>query len=187
MGLSGKIHLDIPSSDFSITLPAHFIAQHVGGQVLAQTTPIQNTFNAAGGLGINYYATDRWTIAIKGYAMMYHQHGNNAVPFTDGWGLYPELVAEYNNRAGLQLSFWRGERFVPLLGSWLYSNLSSVDGTIVFDRTDMLSLRAWYKWNPADEPFCLHVEGAAHYDIGERQMQYSVGCALNFSPNFRLR
>lgn len=187
MGLSGKIFLDLPTTDFSISLPAHFIAQHVGGQVLAQTTPIQNNFNAATGLGINYYATDYWTIAMKCYAMLYHQHGNSAVPFTHGWGLYPELVAEYRNRAGLQLSYWRGERFVPLMGSWLYSNLSAVDGTTVFDRTEMLSLRAWYKWSPTDEPFCLHIEGSAHYDIGEQQAQYSVGCVLCFYPKFRLR
>ena len=187
MGLSGKIHLDIPATDFSITLPAHFIAQHVGGQVLAQSTPIQNNFNAAGGLGITYFASDRLAFAMKCYAMLYHQHGNSAVPFTQGWGLYPELVAEYDNRSGLQLSYWRGERFVPLMGSWLYSNLSSVDGTTVFDRTEMLSLRAWYKWSPKGEPFCLHVEGSVHYDIGERQLQYSAGCVLSFYPKFRLR
>ena len=187
MGLSGKLYLDLPNTDLSFSLPAHSIAQHVGGQVLAQTTPIQNSFNAAGGLGVNYYVTDRWTIAMRCYAMLYHQHGNNAVPFTHGWGLYPELVAEYDNRAGLQLSYWRGERFVPLMGSWLYSNLSSVDGTTVFDRTEMLSLRAWYKWSPKDEPFCPHVEGSAHYDIGERQVQYAIACALNFHPSIRLR
>ena len=76
---------------------------------------------------------------------------------------------------------------MPLLGSCLYSNLSSVDGTTVFDRTEMLSLRTWYKWSPTDEPFCLHIEGSAHYDIGERQVQYSAGCVLSFYPKFRLR
>ena len=187
MGLSGKLYLDIPGTDFSLTLPVHFIAQHVGGQVLAQTTPIQNNFNAASGLGLNYYPSDRWTLVLNCYAMLYHQHGNNAVPFTHGWGLYPELVAEYNTRAGLRFSYWQGERFVPLLGSWLYSNLSSVDGTTVFGRTQMLSLRAYYKWTPANEKFSFHIEGSAHYDIGERQPQYSVGCVLSFNPQFRLR
>ena len=185
MGASGKIHFAMPATDFIISIPAHFIAQHVGGQVLAQTTPIQNHFNAAAGMGIAYLPANHWNISLTGYAMWYHQHGA-AVPFSHGWGLYPELTAEYNHRFGLQLSLWQGERFVPLMGSGLYSNLSTVDGTTVFERTGMLSLRTYYKWNPEREPFCLHLEGSAHYDIGERQMQFAIRCALNFYPHIRL-
>ena len=186
MGLSGHLDYDIPYSDLNIVLPLHFLAQHVGGQVLATTTPIQNNFNAASGLGVQYSWDDPWTIGLHCLAMWYHQHGNNAVPFTNGWGLYPMLKAVYKNRMGIELSYWQGERFVPLLGSWLYSNLSSVDDTTVFDRTQMLSLYAYYNWKPQGEKFNFHIGGSAHYDIGERQMQYAVRCALSFYPSIRL-
>lgn len=187
MGLSGLLYYDLPASHFSLILPLHFLAQHVGGQVLAVSTPIQNNFNAASGLGIQYDWDDDWSVGMYCRAMLYHQHGNTAVPFTDGWGLYPMLKAVYKNRIEIELSYWQGERFVPLLGSWLYSNLSSVDGTTVFDRTQMLSLQAFYNWHPTDEPFNLHVGGSAHYDIGERQPQFAVQCALYFHPTIRLR
>ena len=187
MGLSGRLNYDIPCTDLTLTLPLHFLAQHVGGQVLATTTPIQNNFNAASGLGVLYSWDDPWTIGLHCLAMWYHQHGNTAVPFTDGWGLYPMLKAVYKSRLGFELSYWQGERFVPLLGSWLYSNLSSVDGTTVFDRTQMLSFQTYYNWSPTGEPFNLHVGGSAHYDIGERQPQFAVRCALYFHPTIRLR
>ena len=187
MGLSGHLGYYIPSTDLTLTLPLHFLAQHVGGQVLATTTPIQNNFNAASGLGMQYDVSDTWNISLHCLAMWYHQHGNTAVPFTDGWGLYPLLKAVYKNRLRFDLSYWQGERFVPLLGSWLYSNLSSVDGTTVFDRTQMLSFQTYYNWSPTGEPFNLHIGGSAHYDIGEQQMQYAIQCALYFHPTIRLR
>lgn len=187
MGLSGQLRYDIPSSDFSLSLPLYFLAQHVGGQVLSTTTPIQNNFNASSGLGVLYSWDDPWTIGLHCLAMWYHQYGNTAIPFTDGWGLYPMLKIIYNQRLGLEISYWQGERFVPLLGSWLYSNLSSVDGTTVFDRTQLLSFNATYNWHPEGEPFNLHIGGSAHYDIGERQPQFAIQCALFFHPSIRLR
>ena len=187
MGLSGFLDLDLPGSDLSLRMPLHFLAQHVGGQVLATTTPIQNNFNAASGLGVQYDLSDTWSMGLHCLALWYHQHGNAAVPFTDGWGLYPMLKAVYKNRMGFELSYWQGERFVPLMGSWLYSNLSSVDGTTVFDRTQMVSFHAYYNWAPQHESFNLHVGGSAHYDIGERQPQFAVHCALYFHPSIRLR
>lgn len=187
MGLSGKLHYYIPSTDLSLIMPLHFLAQHVGGQVLATTTPIQNNFNAASGLGIQYDLTEPWAVGLHCLAMWYHQHGNTAVPFDNGWGLYPYLKVIYGKRWGIEISYWQGERFVPLLGSWLYSNLSSVDGTTVFDRTQMLSFHAYYNWKPQNEPFNLHIGGLAHYDIDEQQMQYAVHCALYFHPSQRLR
>ena len=187
MGLSGKLHYYIPSTDLSLIMPLHFLAQHVGGQVLATTTPIQNNFNAASGLGIQYDLTEPWAVGLHCLAMWYHQHGNTAVPFDNGWGLYPYLKVIYGKRLGIEISYWQGERFVPLLGSWLYSNISSVDGTTVFDRTQMLSFHAYYNWKPQNEPFNLHIGGLAHYDIDEQQMQYAVHCALYFHPSQRLR
>jgi len=97
------------------------------------------------------------------------------------------LTVNYNNRAGLLMSYWYGDRFVPLMGSWLYSSLSSVDYTTVLDRCQIASLRAVYKWEPARTPFSLHVEGSTYYDLGERQTQFSVGCVFNFHPSIRLR
>ena len=187
MGLSGKLHYYIPSTDLTLIMPLHFLAQHVGGQVLAQRTPIQNNFNAASGLGIQYDLEEPWAVGLHCLAMWYHQYGNTAVPFTHGWGLYPMLKVVYGKRMGIEISYWQGERFVPLQGSWLYSNLSSVDGTTVFDRAQMLSLHTYYNWSPEGEPFNLHIGGSAHYDIGERQMQYAVRCALYFHPSIRLR
>lgn len=184
IGASGR--LQCGGERWLLLLPLHFVAQHVGGQVLQTTTRIQNNFNAAAGLTLRH-AWDDWTASLGCNAMWYHQYGNPIVPFSHGWALYPMLEVAYGSRAVLTVSYWRADRFVPLMGSWLYSSLSSVDHTTVFDHTRVLSLRAVYKWSVAHVPFVLHTEGSAHYDIGERQMQYSMGCVLSFSPSIHLR
>ena len=199
MGLSGKIFLDLPTTDFSISLPAHFIAQHVGGQVLAQTTPIQNNFNAATGLGItNNYPVFNCYFDLSCRVMWYHQHGNAGVPFSQGWGIYPELQMEFNESWLLLASYWHGKDFVPLLGSWHFSNLSANSAGLTFDRTRVATLSVGWKWYPL--PSCgLTLKGILyHYlpstgtfadgttqEYGHRN-QFSVGVTFSFIPIVRL-
>ena len=199
MGLSGKIFLDLPTTDFSISLPAHFIAQHVGGQVLAQTTPIQNNFNAATGLGItNNYPVFNCYFDLSCRVMWYHQHGNAGVPFSQGWGIYPELQMEFNESWLLLASYWHGKDFVPLLGSWHFSNLSANSAGLTFDCTRVATLSVGWKWYPL--PSCgLTLKGILyHYlpstgtfadgttqEYGHRN-QFSVGVTFSFIPIVRL-
>lgn len=185
-GLSGDLYLYW--QDWKFYMPLHFLGQHVGGQVLATTTPIQNTFNAAAGLGISRPLPHSEIHAdLSGRLMWYHQQGNPAVPFNSGWGVYPELTVFFPVHWLVSVSYWRGENFVPLLGSWLYSNLSSVDGTTTFDRTDVLTGRIFFIHRAWMENYSLQINASAYYYPIEQQLQYSIGCSFVFYPSLYLK
>ena len=186
MGASGRLRLYL--SVWELYLPMHFVAQHVGGQVLATTTPIQNNFNAAAGLGLSRPLPHSETMAdLSCRLMWYHQHGNTAVPFGDGWGVYPELTILFPVHWHMSVSYWSGHNFVPLMGSWLYSNLSSVDGATTFDRTDALTLNVGYRNTPWGENYAFRLNASTLYYPLEHRMQYAFGCSLFFNPTIRLR
>lgn len=185
MGFSSQLILPLGNGWQGYT-PLHFLAQHVGGQVLAQTTPIENHFNAAAGVGIAHRG-DVWRFAADWRFFWHHQHGDATIPFSHGWGHYAQASLSYGNRLTLDLGYWYGERFVPLMGSALYSSLSSVDPTLALDPTQTLSLSIGYGWQPSGQPFRLQVAADLYYDMGERQMQWAIGCALAINPTIRLR
>lgn len=186
MGASGCLRLFC--ADWHFYMPLHFIGQHVGGQTLATTTPIQNNFNASAGLGVSRpLPHSDITADLSCRLMWYHQQGNTAVPFNNGWGVYPELSVYFPIHWYLSVSYWTGHNFVPLLGSWLYSNLSSVDGTITFDRTDVLTAQLVYSHHPWGEDYALKVYASAYYYPLEQQLQYAIGCSFGFSPSIYLK
>ena len=115
--------------------------------------------------------------------MWYHQHGNAAVPFSQGWGIYPELQMEFNES-------W--------LCSWHFSTLSANSSGLTVNRTRVATLSVGWKWYPL--PSCgLTLKGILyHYlpssgtfadgttqEYGHRN-QFSVGVSFSFIPIVRL-
>ena len=103
----------------------------------------------------------------------------------------------YLNRWILAASYWHGKDFVPLMGSWHFSNLSANTAGLTFDRTRVITLQAFWTWTPWA---CqLHVYGNLyHYlpstgtfadgstkDYGHRN-QFSVGAVILFYPTVKL-
>ncbi len=130
--------------------------------------------------------------------MWYHQNGNADVPFTQGWGIYPELQMLFNESWLLLASYWHGKDFVPLLGSWHFSNLSANTAGLTFDLTRVATLSVGWRWNPL--PSCgLTLKGILyHYlpstgtfadgttqEYGHRN-QFSVGATVMFCPTIKL-
>lgn len=204
MGFSGKLYNDF--GRWTLYLPLHFIAQHEGGQSMADAAdslPNNSNFNAAAGLGIIMYEfTDHSHLDFSCHAMLYHQHKNPTVPFTKGWGIYPE-VKLIGDHWSFLASYWYGKDFVPLMGSWHFSNLSANTAGLTFDRTRVITLSARWKWSPFDKPghsscfLTLHgtlyhylpstgtsADGATHeYD---HRNQFTIGVAFNFAPTITL-
>jgi hypothetical protein len=196
-GISGKLYHFI-NDLWDVYLPLHFVVQHEGGQNMSVSHNINNNFNAAAGLGIsNEYPVFNCYFDLSCRVMWYHQHGNATVPFSQGWGIYPELQMEFNESWLLLASYWHGKDFVPLLGSWHFSNLSANSAGLTFDRTRVATLSVGWKWYP---PSCmLTLKGILyHYlpstgtfadgttqEYGHRN-QFSVGVSFSFIPIVRL-
>lgn len=184
-GLSGDLH--IYCQDWKLYLPLHFLGRHTGGQGLAQPMPVQNVFNAAAGLGINRPIGENVYLDVTCRTMWFHQKGDPTIPFTSGWGLYPEVRTLLWNKLLLTASYWTGHNFVPLLGQWHYSNLSAMENYLTYDRTQVLTFQADYTWRPWRQNYQLKLQGSVYHYLPERQTQYSIGCIFSFNPTLRLK
>ena len=197
-GLSGDLHLYV--SDWNFYIPLHLVVQHEGGQNMSVSHNVNNNFNAAAGLRVSKpWREIHFDLSCR--VMWYHQHGNAAVPFSKGWGFYPQLSVTDGLNYKLSASYWHGKDFVPLLGSWHFSNLSANTPNLTFDRTRVVTLQAgWMKRFPTWPSKChLWIYGILyHYlpstgtfadgttqEYGHRN-QYSVGASLIFYPTVRL-
>ena len=185
VGASGRLRAG--GDGWEVYVPLHFVAQHVGGQVLEHMSNIQNNFNAAGGIGASYAFGDVMTADVSCRMMWYHQYGNRAVPFTEGWGLYPELRLYFPTHWRLMASYWTGHRFVPLMGSGLFSNISTMDADRVFDRNDVLTAKVSYELRSKKGNFCLLLDVSAYHFPLEGETEFTVGCSLPFYPTLKLR
>ena len=198
-GLSGRLlHY---FGNWDVYLPLHFVVQHEGGQNMSVDHKINNNFNASAGLGLSReYSLDSY-FDLSCRVMWYHQHGNAAVPFSQGWGIYPEMSIALNGWSFLA-SYWHGKDFVPLLGSWHFSNLSANTPGLTFDRTRVITFQVGWNWSDGPEVsnYNLSLYGTLyHYlpstgtfvdgttqEYGHRN-QFSVGASLSFYPTVRLR
>jgi hypothetical protein len=193
-GASGRLMLN--NEDLTLYLPLHFVAQHEGGQNMSVSHNINNNFNGATGLGVGKVWRDFWLDASC-RVMWYHQHGNAAIPFENGWGIFPQIGLNHLTDWRICVNYWHGENFVPLLGSWHFSNLSANTDGLTFDRTRVLSLYADWKWQFGNGDFFLYgtlyhylpstgtfADGSTK-DYGHRN-QFSVGAAILFYPTVKL-
>ncbi len=184
-GLSGDLHLYW--QDWKFYIPLHFLGRHTGGQGLAQHMPVQNVFNASAGLGFNKPFGEDNMFDVSCRTMWFHQKGDPTIPFSSGWGLYPEARILLWNKLLMTASYWTGHNFVPLLGQWHYSNLSAMDGNITYDRTRVLTFRANYEWRPWRQNYLLQLQGTVYHYLPENRTQYSIGCVFSFYPTLRLK
>lgn len=186
-GLSGKLETYL--GDVQLYLPFHAIGQHEGGQNMSVSHQINNNFNLSSGLGAFYAAGDVY-IDLSCRMMWYNQSGNPTVPFSSGWGIYPELELRFpreRSETTLKMSYWYGKDFVPLMGSWLFSNLSALTSTLTFDRTQMLIAKVSHSWTSGHQPCILQLNASGYYYPDENRMQYSFGCSILLKPSFRLK
>ncbi len=198
-GASGELRFDIANGWGAMYVPLHFVVQHEGGQNMSVDHNINNNFNGATGLGMRIHLRSNIYTEFSCRAFWYHQHGNAAVTFSNGWGLYPEIIFHPNSHWSLAASYWQGKDYVPLLGSWHFSNLSANTPGLTFDRTRVVMLYAnWgdpvalkshylrlyctlYHYLPSIGTFA---DGSTR-EYGHRN-QLSFGAVLSFFPNIKL-
>ena len=140
-GFSGKSDL-LQDKLVNLSIPVHVLAQHTGGEMLAQELDPITVFNFAGGVELTYNGRVE---LITGCDLMGFVHnGNAALPFRQGWGVYPHIGMDFKGLA-FDIAYWHGDDFVPLLGSPHFSSISVNTPGLVFDPMDMLVVNASYQ------------------------------------------
>ncbi|MBP5241343.1 MAG: hypothetical protein J6Z26_05500 [Bacteroidales bacterium] len=140
-GFSGKSDL-FQDALVNLTIPVNVLAQHTGGEMLAQEMDPISVFNFAGGIELTYNLKVRLKTGCD--LMGFIHNGNAALPFRQGWGVYPHIGMDFKGLA-FDIAYWHGDDFVPLLGSPHFSSISVNTPGLVFDPMDMLVVNASYK------------------------------------------
>jgi len=140
-GFSGKSDL-LQDKLVNLSIPVHVLAQHTGGEMLAQELDPISVFNFAGGVELTYNGRVRLKTGCD--LMGFVHNGNAALPFRQGWGVYPHIGMDFKGLA-FDIAYWHGDDFVPLLGSPHFSSISVNTPGLVFDPMDMLVVNASYK------------------------------------------
>ena len=203
--------------NFQLHLPLHVVLQHLGGENLSDTTLEAEThLNAALGVGLSRQWGDL-TLRADCMAMLYARTGGpegdlTYVPnwedwwylasprrnFKRGWGIYPRLTAQWRG-IWAEASWWSSERFVPLLGSYHYSNVSVNTSDMTHDRIRVATLRGGWTWSPRPEysltlyaawfhyfPYTADRTGYAKVH-GKAADMFSFGLLVTFKPSLPLR
>ena len=144
IGLSSRFKWQPRTPSLELYLPLYALACHHGGESLTVYLRNHHQLNCAGGLGATYRQGD-FSTGLEMLAYGYLQRKGSIHPFDRGWGLSATLNASYRE-GSLSLGYWRGEGFVPSVGSVLYSNVSTDTEGLTFDRNQLLTLRAEYRW-----------------------------------------
>ena len=126
-------------------IPLHGLAAHHGGEITdMDSAHVQTNYNAAIGLGTTF-ADGQWEATFEAYAMRSLFDTTAHQPFTLGKGTFLHAKAKYADFE-LDLSYWDGRQFIPLLGSYHFSNLSSNTSGMTHDNTRVISLWGSYTW-----------------------------------------
>ena len=140
-GFSGKSDL-LQDKLLNLSIPVHVLAQHTGGEMLAQELDPITVFNFAGGVELTY--NGRGQLKTGCNLMGFVHNGNAALPYRQGWGVYPHIGMDFKGLA-FDIAYWHGDDFVPLLGSPHFSSISVNTPRLVFDPMDMLVVNASYQ------------------------------------------
>lgn len=144
IGFAG--HLKLPLSHWTPYVPVYMLAQHTGGEGL--DTPeylhTKNKLNIGSGLGLRYSYGD-FGADLELLLMRYHQVRDTSIHFNNGWAVAPTLRLKWRDVA-LELNYWDGENFIPLMGCAHYSSKSINNDDITFNRFQNLTAKIDYTW-----------------------------------------
>lgn len=198
-------------------LPLHIVIQHLGGENRTDTLrKVETHCNLATGIGVSRQI-GQWDLRADYLAMLYGRTGAPEgdllyIPnwedwwyltsprrnFKHGLGIYPRLTVQWRN-LWMEGSYWVGDKFVPILGCYHYSNVSVNTSDMTHDRIRVAALRASWTFKPSDK-YHLKIYGAwFHYYPysadrtnnekvqGSAAEMLSFGLQLHFNPAIDLR
>lgn len=140
--IKGKVHL----GSWTLYMPLYAIVNHTGGEGVHVAHRVHNHVNLGGGIGAEWRSPQgAWSIGAEMMALAFSQSKDSTLAFHKGWALNPSVNIRYRE-AKLHLSYWQGNKFVPILGPAVFSNASRSYPTISADEMHILAASAEYRW-----------------------------------------
>lgn len=190
-GLTTEISL-FKKNGWNLSIPAQFIAYHMGGQIdLQKDVPLQTLFNGATGFKvskatqgvINSVYTSNYIVGYKDFSPTKQQ------AFQGGFGLW--MNAGFDTKFGsIVASYWKGNKFMTIKGMPLYESVSSnlYDFGYREKSRSIFMLRYAYQKQLIPNLY-LDVRLEPHFDLGtsrKEAFQFQHSLFLTYKENFKL-
>lgn len=140
-------HLKLPLGRWTPYVPIYALTQHTGGEGLntAEFLHTKNKVNLGTGLGLRF-SEDDFCADLEILLLRYHQVRDTTIPFNNGWAFSPTLRMRWKD-LGMEVNWWDGSNFVPLMGCAHYSSVSINSDDVTFERFQNLTLKLEYHWH----------------------------------------
>lgn len=202
-GLSTRFYPSRRQARTQWYIPLQLLMQHIGGEVNteAQERTIKTWLNAAWGAGFNVPLRTKVpvTLGAEVDACYFSQQSGAVLPFDKGYGVLAQVRARVW-RIGLTAGYWQAKDFIPVLGSPLYSAMSTSTTGVTLTNPRMWMLRAEYaqvlgkgfSWGMR-LGFDMHQQHAIHdATVGtttHRSMtnDFDAGIYLRLTPSFLIK
>ncbi len=194
-GLSSRFFPSPRTARVQWYVPVQMVMQHIGGEINteAEDRTIKTWLNAAAGAGVNIPLRTKVPVSVnvEATANYYSQQSGTVLPFQHGMGLWAKAGVKVW-RFGATVGWWQSHKFIPILGSTLFSSMSTSQDGVTFDNPRMLFLRAEYahtlgkgfSWG-VHADYGYHAQSGTWYDNGTAYR--SGGHAQNFAAGIYLR
>jgi len=184
-GISSELTFTNPNSYWNISVPIQMVATHLGGQISNYTEDMQSLANLATGLKLKHKIGDGFIqdIGLSTYLASYHDlTGKSGWDFSSGTAIYP--VADVTYKYGVFMAgYWRAHNFLAPKGSPLFQSTSNYKNGYYSEYRDLVTAKLCFtKTFMKQIKFSAMVE--TYYDVPVKQLEYSYGINLVFTPNF---
>ncbi len=194
-GLSTRFFPSRRAARTQCYIPLQMVMQHVGGEINteAEDRTIKTWLNAATGAGINIPLRTKVpaSVNVEATANYYSQQSGTALPFSHGVGLWTKASVKVWH-FGATLGWWQSHEFIPILGSTLFSAMSTSQEGVTLDNPRMFFLRGEYAQTLGKGfSWGVHVDYSYHAQTGtwfDNGVSYrGGGHAQNFAAGIYLR
>lgn len=179
-----------------LMMTASFVGSHRGGQFSTLDTCIETLFNENVGLRWETRCLDGSFIALNAPVYFFQNmspEGERYTPFTNGWGVHPNLQIQDNNlfaskksqsKLYLQLGYWYGDSYISPRGSYLFQSVSwhnpDFSQKIRHLFTSDIAFEHEYK------DFILNLNAQFYYDPDHKSLDLAIGVLMHWKGGFRI-
>jgi len=184
-GISSEITFTNPDAFWRISIPAQMIATHLGGQISDYPDAMQTIINLATGVKLNHAMGDGFirNIGLSAYFVSYHDITAQAGwDFTVGSALYPVAELEYKY-GSLMAGYWKAHDYISTKGSPLFQSSSNYKEGYYSEYRDLVTTKLSFT-RTFIKQLKIGAMAEVYYDIPAKQLDYSYGINLVFTPNF---
>ncbi|MCI0750511.1 MAG: hypothetical protein L0Y35_01615 [Flammeovirgaceae bacterium] len=176
----------LQTSFLSLELPVQAVAQHRGGQINIDGSPVLTTYNTAVGLALNGSSSGfitEW--GLKSYYVSYSDASSAQQVFEDGDGIFLNAYAASKFGLTIMGSYWSGHEFISPTGGRLYPSVVADYPTRIDRMHEFYMLRFLYEQKLSDG-LILSARAEPFYDTYADAIEYSYALYLNFNTRFFL-